>query len=319
MPAAAEPVQINTPAQQPLASDGPTQASNNGLDRNAPLDGTNQPNQGEPGLATPSHHSSNGSNSLQQQQQQQQSQPLDEQQTALPVVPWGLNTTITVLAVWLLGFWAAAYVAVPAVLELLSINPASTVPRIQAFKHLLLDIMQLGVTLLVLKRALQEYKPRQLGLFSISWQPWRKVLAAVASGALLFPLVDWVHKHMVALLTRAPATGGVGMDGMITAPDWVAHAMWYFVLTVCAPVWEEAMFRGFLLPSLARYMPIWVAVGASSLVFASVHFTREGFVPLLLLGAVFGASYVKTLNLLPAILLHSFWNVCLLAQILVTG
>ena len=101
--------------------------------------------------------------------------------------------------------------------------------------------------------------------------------------------------------------------------DLAAQAMWVAVLALCAPLWEELMFRGFLLPSLARYLPAWGAVLASSLLFSMVHFTRDGFLPLTLLGVVFGAVYVRTRNLLPAVLLHSAWNVALLVQISLNG
>lgn len=75
------------------------------------------------------------------------------------------------------------------------------------------------------------------------------------------------------------------------------------------------MFRGFLLPSLSAHMPSWAAVASTALIFSLVHFTWEGFLPLLLLGLVFGGVYVRTRNLWPPILLHSLWNVALLLQI----
>lgn len=88
---------------------------------------------------------------------------------------------------------------------------------------------------------------------------------------------------------------------------------------MAAPIWEELMFRGFLLPSLGRYLPAPAAVAATSLIFALVHFSREGLLPLLLLGCVFGGAYAASRNLLAPIALHSLWNVCLLVQLLRAG
>lgn len=79
------------------------------------------------------------------------------------------------------------------------------------------------------------------------------------------------------------------------------------------------MFRGFLLPSLARYLPRWGAVAATAAIFALVHFSREGLLPLLLLGCVFGGAYAGTRNLLAPIALHSLWNVLHLLQLLWPG
>ena len=48
----------------------------------------------------------------------------------------------------------------------------------------------------------------------------------------------------------------------------VSNGIYFVVVTVCAPIWEEAIFRGFLLPSLTRYMPVNAAVLVSALGFA---------------------------------------------------
>ena len=108
-------------------------------------------------------------------------------------------------------------------------------------------------------------------------------------------------------------------EQILGTSGWATQALWFGVLAVCAPIWEELMFRGFLLPSLARYLPQWGAIAATSLIFGMVHFSREGLLPLLLLGCVFGAAYASTRNLLAPIALHSLWNVCLLVQLLRAG
>ncbi len=55
----------------------------------------------------------------------------------------------------------------------------------------------------------------------------------------------------------------------------VSNAIYFVVVTVCAPIWEEAIFRGFLLPSLTRYMPVGAAVLVSALGFAGAHFSLQ--------------------------------------------
>jgi hypothetical protein len=63
-------------------------------------------------------------------------------------------------------------------------------------------------------------------------------------------------------------------------------------------------------------LPLAGALAASSLLFALCHFRLQTFAPLLLLGAVFGALFLRTNNLLPPIALHALWNVYVLAQLL---
>lgn len=93
---------------------------------------------------------------LQQQQDQQQRGGGEQQQPAapqlpqwaarlihwpaLPAVPWGLNTTLTLMVMWLLTFWLAAYTLVPALLRWAGAEPGGAAT--QALRHLLLDSLQ---------------------------------------------------------------------------------------------------------------------------------------------------------------------------------
>lgn len=60
---------------------------------------------------------------------QQQQQPQQRQTWGVP--PWGLSTTITLMVVWLVVFWFAAYTAVPAVIRICGLESLSGEPRIQ--------------------------------------------------------------------------------------------------------------------------------------------------------------------------------------------
>jgi membrane protease YdiL (CAAX protease family) len=239
---------------------------------------------------------------------------------ALPVATWGLNVTITVMAVWLVGFWAAAYSLVPALLATAGVGPpaaGAASAAAQAARHLLLDLSQLALTAALLARALRGHAPRAAGLFALRLRPLRSWLPTAAAGAAAFPLIDALHKALVALLSLEAPGGAAGAGGALAAAGGpAARAMWVAVLVLCAPLWEELMFRGFLLPALARRAPPAAAVILSALAFALVHFSREGFLPLLALGCVFGAAYARTGNLAAPVALHAGWNVYLLVQVL---
>ena len=40
---------------------------------------------------------------------------------------------------------------------------------------------------------------------------------------------------------------------------------------VLAPIYEEVIFRGYMLPTLTKFMPTTAAVGASAVIFALIH------------------------------------------------
>jgi len=81
-----------------------------------------------------------------------------------------------------------------------------------------------------------------------------------------------------------------------------------FSAVFIAPVAEEALFRGILLPSLLKFRSlIWAAL-VSSFYFALVHFHAPSLLPLILLGLAFSAAYAKTGSLLTPIVMHALFN-----------
>lgn len=82
---------------------------------------------------------------------------------------------------------------------------------------------------------------------------------------------------------------------------------------------EQAIFRGFLLPSLHRYLPMAGAVLTSSVCFAMAHFSLQRFLPLVFLGIIMGTLYARSNNLLSCITLHSLWNLYIFYQLAVRG
>lgn len=87
------------------------------------------------------------------------------------------------------------------------------------------------------------------------------------------------------------------LEQSLRTGDWVTNLCYTLVFVVCCPIWEEAMFRGFLLVSLARNLPTPAAVLASSAVFALCHSKLQTMLPLVLLGSIFSAVYLRTRNL----------------------
>jgi membrane protease YdiL (CAAX protease family) len=75
------------------------------------------------------------------------------------------------------------------------------------------------------------------------------------------------------------------------------------------------VFRGFLLPSLCRYLPAHGAVVFSALIFAVAHLSPWSL-GLLPLGLLLGGVYVRTRSLAAPIALHMLWNLHTLAGVL---
>lgn len=77
---------------------------------------------------------------------------------------------------------------------------------------------------------------------------------------------------------------------------------------IIAPVWEEVFFRGTLFPWLAARLPVSQAQWLSALAFGAVHLHGPTLVPLTVFGALLAGIYRSTGSLVPAVLVHSFFN-----------
>jgi hypothetical protein len=111
--------------------------------------------------------------------------PAQQQQQWPPDVPWGLDTVVGVLSLWMLAYVAIGQLLVPAALTALDLERAAMCPRELALLNLCVDCFQAALTLLLLAKCLGRYRPRTRGLFPLGWQRGRW-LTWVAAGE------DWL-------------------------------------------------------------------------------------------------------------------------------
>jgi uncharacterized protein len=77
-----------------------------------------------------------------------------------------------------------------------------------------------------------------------------------------------------------------------------------FFAVIAAPVVEELLFRGFLQRALIHRLPVWAAIGLSSLGFAIIHGQPYAIPGLMSLSIAFGYLYYRTGSLRTNIILH---------------
>ncbi|WP_017715794.1 CPBP family intramembrane glutamic endopeptidase [Kamptonema formosum] len=232
--------------------------------------------------------------------------------------PWDGETIWQVLIV---GFFFVGQILVPLTLQLsnalLKINPGALDVRLKAFYILASYVLLAGGGLLVLYLSVRPFLPLPDGWFRADWRGSWFVWGAGGYFVAL-PLVIGV-----SLLNQRLWQGQGGSNPILPIAlenrDSVALAVFFLTASVAAPVFEEIMFRGFLLPSLTRYLPVWGAIAASSLLFAVAHLNLSEVLPLATLGAVLGFVYTRTRNLFASMLLHSLWNTGTLLSLFFLG
>ena len=179
----------------------------------------------------------------------------------------------------------------------------------QGVQVLLLYLVLMSAPLVLLAAMLRgRGVPPAGGWLQWHWQPPASALARAAGAVLMvLPIValsGWLIERLW------PQAGGSNplLDLVLTNPDPRALACFAFTATLLAPLFEETLFRGVLLPSLARRLGPLPAVLASAAVFALAHLSLTELVPLLVLGVGLGWLRWRTGRLAASVLMHSLWN-----------
>ncbi len=217
--------------------------------------------------------------------------------------PWDWETIWQVLIV---GFFFAGQVVAPLLVGALGVSFSAFGTRAKAVYALTYYLLMAGSGLAVLYWSLKPFFPLPEGWFRFKWlSKWP--LWGIGGYMTALPLMIGV-----SLLNQQIWQGQGGSNPLLQIVldegDPIALGIFLFTAAVAAPIFEETLFRGFLLPSLTRYVPVNGAIALSSLLFAVAHLSVSEVLPLTMLGAVLGIVYTRSRNLLAPIFLHSLWN-----------
>ena len=233
-------------------------------------------------------------------------------------MPWRAQTIVLVMLLWSTAYVLTGRGLSSALLAGGSPN-AALGDRALAMYSFALDTLECVATALVLRVSLAFYGPLPPGWFALNFRSaarhWRLCISACA----IFPLLSVVTAFAYDFLGGAVAPvfwQGASFAALHAgACDGVALSIYVASYALLAPLWEEAMFRGFLLPSLCRYLPAHTAVCVSAVIFAGAHCSASA-PGLLLLGVLLGGIYVRTRSLAAPMLLHGLWNLHTIAGML---
>jgi membrane protease YdiL (CAAX protease family) len=230
------------------------------------------------------------------------------------LTPWNLEI---VLQVFIVGFFLMGQVFVPTILQLLPISPYSENLQIQAFSVLISYILVSFGALSVLYISIKRYLPLPEEWFKFrlfdNWLLW-----GIGGYCAAVPIVI-----IVSLINQILWKGEGGSNPLLQMAlenrDGVALGIFFLTAAIAAPLFEEFLFRGFLLPSLTSHLPVSWAIVVSSFIFAIAHLSLSEMLPLTALGIVLGVVYTRSRNLLAPMLLHGLWNSGTLVSLFILG
>jgi uncharacterized protein len=228
--------------------------------------------------------------------------------------PWDWEITWQVL---IFGFFFIGQFLLPLFLGIFNVNPVNSSLRIKALYVLGTYLLMAVGGISVLYFSIKSFFPLPQDWFKFkftsNWFIW-----GIGGYLVAVPLV-----LLVSLINQQIWQGQGGSNPLLflalQAQDQVALVIFFSTASIAAPIFEEIMFRGFLLPSLTRYVSVTSAIIISALIFAVAHLSLSEVLPLATLGIVLGVVYTRSRNLLAPMLLHSLWNSGTLISLFVLG
>jgi membrane protease YdiL (CAAX protease family) len=229
--------------------------------------------------------------------------------------PWGPKNSVLGMAGWGASFVLVGLAFIP--IARFAAGPGGFVDLSQQDKSIFALINQIVETMVgigVITTSAGTFYNKTPSVLRLNTEgPFRKPdgwLVWALIGVLLAPEVVFVASSLVEALgvEDLQARGTADAISQILSLDQVTFACLFTTTAILAPLLEETVFRGFLLPSLAKYMPTPLAVVLSSIAFGLVHFSPRDTPQLTALGLLLGFSYVRSGNLLTPMIIHGTWN-----------
>lgn len=173
--------------------------------------------------------------------------------------------------------------------------------------------------LLILSLMLRGGDPPEGGWLQFRWHPLGvSVRRAFKTFLMVLPLVS-LAGWLLNQLLGDPGGSNPLLELVLNSDNLPALACFAFTAVVLAPLFEEIIFRGVLLPVLAREMGVGWGIAASSLVFGIAHLSLGELVPLFVLGLGLGWLRWSGGRLGACVILHALWNAVTFLNLVVLG
>jgi membrane protease YdiL (CAAX protease family) len=130
---------------------------------------------------------------------------------------------------------------------------------------------------------------------------------AVAAWLMVTPVVTFTGWLLVRLLGD-PGGSNPLLELVLSSRDPIALGLMAFTAVVLAPLFEEVIFRGALLPVLTESVGVFWGVVLSGLTFGLAHISIGELAPLTVLGIGLALMRLSSGRLLPCVLMHALWN-----------
>ena len=124
---------------------------------------------------------------------------------------------------------------------------------------------------------------------------------------MIIPFVLLVSLIMNALIENQNGSNPL-LEIVLNNNNYFSFILLFLTTTFLAPLFEEVIFRGVLLPILSRDFGIILGIIISAFIFALAHLSISEMPPLFTLGVGLGITRLISGKLSSSIFMHSLWN-----------
>ncbi len=153
------------------------------------------------------------------------------------------------------------------------------------------------------------------------WVQWRflpikEAFAGAFQGWLIITPFVLLTSLVMNFFVGDPGGSNPLLEMVLMSKSVWALAIIFFTTSIIAPLFEEFLFRGVLLPVLVDKQGKYLGVIFSAFIFALAHLSVGELPPLFVLGIGLGLLRLSSGRLFPCIIMHSLWNGVTFASLL---
>jgi len=167
-----------------------------------------------------------------------------------------------------------------------------------------------GATIALVWRFVREHGMSWTEAFGLGNARFRAVALGTFAACVFFPVAGLLQRISIEALDQmgVRVAEQSAVEALRNAGQGAGLLAFSLITVVVAPLGEELLFRGVLYPAIKHAGFPRLARWGTSLLFATIHFNRPIFVPLLLLSLLLVWLYEYTDNFLAPLTTHALFN-----------
>ena len=175
------------------------------------------------------------------------------------------------------------------------------------FGYIFMAIPPLGIVYYQIKSLNGEFTFKkdylQFNFFPIKYA----IIQGIKGWLTIVPFVLLISLIMNSLIDNQNGSNPL-LEIVLNNNNYLSFFLLFVTTTLLAPLFEEIIFRGILLPTLSRDFGIILGIIVSAFIFALAHLSLGEMPPLFVLGIGLGITRVVSGSLLSSVIMHSLWN-----------